>query len=126
MGAFHLFRFTHPDGRAKDWAWRIIQDETSVGFVEVRWGTQGRLSGMQRLSLKTTSIDDLKRRETAKCRKGYVLISLAAELDERGRLLREMPRAATPTKTHKPGPSALSPPVMDLSGIHSDIPSDWF
>ena len=60
---FELFRFTHPDGSAKEWAY----SETGGGLFEVRWGRAGHLVNAQAgVALRT-----VRQREQAKLRKGY-------------------------------------------------------
>jgi hypothetical protein len=60
---FELFRFTHPDGSAKEWAYA----ETGGGLYEVRWGRAGHLVNAQaRVALRT-----VRQREQQKLRKGY-------------------------------------------------------
>jgi hypothetical protein len=39
VSGFELYRYTHSDGTAKDWAWC---EHPGVG-MEVRWGRAGRL-----------------------------------------------------------------------------------
>jgi hypothetical protein len=38
---YELFRFTHPDGSAKEWGYAAMGSDS--GLYEVRWGKAGRL-----------------------------------------------------------------------------------
>ena len=65
MSGFELYRYTHADGSAKDWAWC---EHPGVG-MEVHWGRAGRL-------VQTTTYPPGKRRAVmertlAKQRKDY-------------------------------------------------------
>lgn len=60
---FHLYRFHHEDGSAKEWAIRTNED----GTFTVRWGKAGKLVQSNTRSQKWSGeVDDLIRRKTAK------------------------------------------------------------
>ena len=65
VSAFELYRYTHPDGSAKDWAWR---EQPGVG-MEVRWGRAGRL--VQKASYPPSQRRAIIERALAKQREGY-------------------------------------------------------
>ena len=50
MNRFELYRFLHPDGRAKEWAYR----ELGNGDAEIRWGPQRHLRQAQIKPLSLT------------------------------------------------------------------------
>ncbi|MBV5272093.1 MAG: hypothetical protein JZU52_00115 [Lamprocystis purpurea] len=62
---YALFRFTHPDGTAKDWAYAEMGN--GAGLYEVRWGKEGHLVQNQ-VGLTRATIN---KREAEKLGKGY-------------------------------------------------------
>ena len=62
MNAFRLYRFTHADGTAKEWAYRDLGD----GTAEIRWGPASRLRQAQ---VKPSAVARARAKE--KLRKGY-------------------------------------------------------
>ncbi len=64
---YHLYRFTHADGSAKDWAYAAL----GQGQAEMRWGPAHRLIHGQ---IKPLSI--ARQRAVQKLRKGYLALGL--------------------------------------------------
>ena len=62
---YELFRFTHPDGSAKEWGYAEMG--TGSGLFEVRWGKAGQL--VQNQIGLTRAI--VHQRRTEKMNKGY-------------------------------------------------------
>ncbi len=62
---YELFRFTHPDGSAKEWGYAEMG--TGSGLFEVRWGKAGHL--VQNQVGLTRAI--VHQRRDAKMKKGY-------------------------------------------------------
>ena len=75
MNRFELYRFRHPDGRAKEWAYR----ELGNGDAEIRWGPQRQLAHAQIKPLRLTL-----ERARAKVRQGYSYVG-SVWLDGLGR-----------------------------------------
>ncbi|NEX21803.1 hypothetical protein G3480_16045 [Thiorhodococcus mannitoliphagus] len=111
---FQLYRYTHADGSAKDWAWRRRQD----GSSEVRWGRAGQLS--QSRIYPASRYERLLRTVQAKLAKGYVDLGIR-ELDAHGRLIEPQPEPQ-----HAPSVPTPPTPDIDLSALDSDIDDDWF
>ena len=93
---YELFRFTHPDGSAKEWGYAEMG--SGCGVYEVRWGKAGRLVQNQ-LGLTLATI---QQRRAEKMKKGYQpvgrrLINPAGEV-------RPLPRSQPPTPEHPPAP----------------------
>jgi hypothetical protein len=110
-GAFERYRFTHPDGRAKDWAIRTNPD----GTCTTRWGPADRLTGMMtRAERYPGEVAALTRR---KLRKGYVLLD-RVELDGRARL--------TPRSAPRPTGTRSNAPRVDLSRVDTGRDDFWF
>ncbi|NEV60359.1 hypothetical protein [Thiorhodococcus minor] len=107
-GAFRIYRYHHPDGRAKDWAWREDPGRT----LTVRWGPAGRLA--QRKTYPATALQRVEQTLREKLRKGYVL------LDDQGRRLESVP-ASTPGI-----PGVEKGPSIDLSRIDTGVEDVWF
>ena len=63
---YALYRYTFPDGHAKEWA----LGERADGHLEVRWGHAGRL--VQQEQYPAARRTDLAHRVATKVRKGYV------------------------------------------------------
>jgi hypothetical protein len=62
MKAFELYRFTHADGTAKEWAYSDLGN----GQAEVRWGPEDQLRQSQVKPLR-----EAQGRAADKLRKGY-------------------------------------------------------
>ena len=91
---FDLYRLTHPDGSAKDWAYA----ETSTGLYEVRWGKQGRLVQRQ-VDLRLATV---RKREVEKLNKGYRY--LGRFLIDSGGTVGPRPGPPQPTPAPRPAP----------------------
>ena len=111
---FQLYRYTHADGSAKDWAWRRRQD----GSTEVRWGRAGHLA--QSRVYPADRFERVTATIRAKLAKGYVDLDLSM-LDAQGNLIEPQP-APSPM----PVTPTLPTPDIDLSSVDSDIDDDWF
>lgn len=99
MARFELYRYTHPDGSAKDWAVRRNDD----GSLTTRWGPTGPV-----LPQASTRRGDKLRLVRSKEHKGYMPIG-EVEIDTQGRVQPVGPAggtglAATPPE---PGEEAL-------------------
>ena len=68
MSGFELYRYTHLDGTAKDWAWC---EHPGTG-MEVRWGRAGRL--VQKATYPVAKRRTVLERALAKQRKGYCFV----------------------------------------------------
>ena len=124
MSDFELYRYTHPDGSAKEWAWR---EESGVG-MEVRWGREGRL--VQKAAYPLDQRRQVMQRALAKQRKGYRFVGWC-RIDEAGRPFDVRARPANPSaKPMRPEPRAAakpaSGPVPDLSKIDTGSDDYWF
>ena len=125
MSGFEIYRFTHSDGTAKDWAWC---EHPGVG-MEVRWGRAGRL--VQKTTYPASKRRTVMERALAKQRKGYCFLGWC-QIDSAGRPV-DLRRPATPSPNHdadrratpKPlrGPSL---PLPDLSQIETGMDDYWF
>lgn len=112
-GGFRIYRYHHPDGRAKDWAWREDPGRT----LTVRWGSAGRLA--QSKTYPASALHRVEQTLRGKLRKGYVLLGEHA-LDDAGRLLE-------PVSGSTPGlPGVESGPAIDLSQIDTGVEDGWF
>jgi hypothetical protein len=87
---FELYRFTHPDGTAKEWAYADLGNEQA----EIRWGPQGQLRQRQMKPLR-----EAWDRALQKVRKGYVKVGVVM-LDAVGTPVKP-PRPATLRTTSK-------------------------
>ena len=125
MSGFELYRFTHSDGTAKDWAWC---EHPGVG-LEVRWGRSGRL--LQKATYPASKRRMVMERALAKQRKGYCFLGWC-RIDSAGRpvdLRRpstpappgSADRRITPTTASEPGI-----PRIDLSRIETGSDDYWF
>ena len=65
MKSFELYRYNHPDGTAKEWAYSDLGD----GTAEIRWGAPYQLRQSQIKPLR-----EAQNRAEIKVRKGYRLI----------------------------------------------------
>ena len=124
MSDFELYRYTHPDGSAKEWAWC---ERPGVG-MEVRWGRAGRL--VQKAGYPPTRRREVIERALAKQRKGYRFVGWC-RIDDAGRPfdVRSQPPGPSnapprpePRATHK----AAGGPVPDLSTIETGTDDYWF
>jgi hypothetical protein len=125
VSGFELYRYTHPDGTAKDWAWC---EHPGVG-MEVRWGRSGRLA--HRATYPVAKRRMVMERALAKQRKGYCFLGWC-RIDASGRPV-DLRRPATPPQdntmdrrvTPKPisGPSL---PRIDLSQVETGSDDYWF
>lgn len=77
MMEFELYRFTHPDGSAKEWAYSVDAVDRK-GQHLVRWGKRNHLVGNQ-----PCTYDVVLKREREKLDKGYRHMGRAT-LDARG------------------------------------------
>ncbi len=111
-----LFRFTHADGSAKEWAWGRHPD----GSVEVRWGRAGRL--VQSATYPASRLAEVQRREQEKTRKGYVYQG-QARIAADGRPV-PVGSAGAVRPRHIDRPTAASP--IDLSRIETGGEDYWF
>lgn len=111
---YALYRYTFPDGHAKEWA----LGERADGHLEVRWGHAGRL--VQREQYPAARRADLARRVAAKIRKGYVAVGRVG-IDDAGR------PAAAIDPPHHVSPRLRSPiPHIDLSALDTGAADYWF
>jgi hypothetical protein len=125
VSGFELYRYTHSDGTAKDWAWC---EHPGVG-MEVRWGRAGRL--VQKMTYPPAKRRMVMERALAKQRKGYRFVGWC-EIDTFGRPV-DLRRPSTPSVTHhadrRTTPKQLSPPSIplpDLSKIETGTDDYWF
>ena len=77
---FELYRYTHPDGSAKDWAYSVATVDQKGRYL-VRWGKQNRLVGNQ-----PCIYDVVLKWEREKLDKGYRHIGRGT-LDAKGPIL---------------------------------------
>ena len=74
MKTFELYRFTHPDGTAKEWAYADLGN----GNAEIRWGPENQLRQSQ---VKPAYV--ARERAAEKLGKGYTFVG-SLLLDEQG------------------------------------------
>jgi hypothetical protein len=125
VSGFELYRYTHSDGTAKDWAWC---EHPGIG-MEVRWGRAGRL--VQKATYPIGQRRMLIEQALAKQRKGYCFVGWC-RIDSSGQpvALRRPPTPALindadQRTTPKPGvPPSL--PLPDLSQIETGRDDYWF
>jgi hypothetical protein len=125
VSGFELYRYTHSDGTAKDWAWC---EHPGVG-MEVRWGRAERL--VQNATYPTGKRRAIMERALAKQRKGYCFVGWC-RIDASGRPV-DLRRLSTPSVNHhadrRTTPKPLSPlsiPLPDLSKIETGTDDYWF
>ena len=125
MSGFELYRYTHADGTAKDWAWC---EHPGIG-MEVRWGRAGRL--VQKATYPTSQRRMVIERALAKRRKGYCFLGWC-RIDAAGRPL-ALRRPSTPAVNadadRRTAPKPPSPPLVplpDLSQIETGTDDYWF
>ena len=86
MRAFELYRFTHADGTAKEWAYSDLGN----GQAEIRWGPENQLRGFQVKPLR-----EAQGRAAEKLRKGYRFVG-TVWLDASGSRTSVPPSRPTP------------------------------
>ena len=124
MSHFELYRYTHPDGSAKEWAWR---EQPGVG-MEVRWSRAGRL--VQKAVYPPSRRREVIERALAKQRKGYHFVGWC-RIDEAGRPfdVRSLPPGPS-NAPPRPEPRAAAKPASvrlpDLSQIDTGSDDYWF
>ena len=123
MSDFELYRYSHSDGTAKEWAWR---EESGVG-IEVRWGRAGRL--VQQATYPLDQRRQVMQRALAKQRKGYRFVGWC-RIDPCGRPvdLRDPavgPREARAATPPRPVSTPLVPGI-DLSQVETGREDYWF
>ena len=125
VSGFELYRYTHSDGTAKDWAW---YEHPGVG-MEVRWGRTGSL--MQKATYPPGKRRMVMERALAKQRKGYRFLGWC-RIDAAGQPV-DLRRPSTPPveeamdRRTKPNPeSPPSIPLPDLSQIETGTDDYWF
>jgi hypothetical protein len=74
MKSYELYRFTHPDGTAKEWAWCDLGN----GQAEIRWGPADQLRQSQ-----VKPVHVARERAAEKLRKGYAFVG-SLLLNEQG------------------------------------------
>jgi len=116
---YELFRFTHPDGSAKEWGYAAMG--SGSGLYEVRWGKAGRLVHNQ-LGLTLATI---QQRRTEKMKKGYQpvgrrLINPAGEV-------KPLPRSQPPTPQRQPAPRRPPKrPAIDIAAFLGGDDGSYF
>jgi hypothetical protein len=115
---FELYRYTHTDGSAKEWAWCIQADG-----IAVRWGRAGRLVQQARYPL--TRRAEIEERARAKERKGYRYLGrYGIDADGRPVAVRAQPSRVN---TSKPKPTTKpNVPPIDLSKVETGGEDYWF
>jgi hypothetical protein len=122
---FELYRYSHSDGTAKEWAWR---EESGVG-MEVRWGREGRL--VQQATYPTSKRRMVMERALAKQRKGYRFVGWC-RIDPSGRPVdlrgpAVVPQGARADRPAPPRPASTPPaPGIDLSQVDTGREDYWF
>jgi hypothetical protein len=122
---FELYRYTHPDGSAKEWAWC---ERPGVG-MEVRWGRAGRL--VQKAVYPPSRRREVIERALSKQRKGYRFVGWCG-IDASGRPVGlhgptgarpddPASRCRTPRPIDKP-----TLPLPDLAKIETGSDDYWF
>ena len=123
MSHFELYRYTHADGSAKEWAWR---EQPGVG-MEVRWGRAGWL--VQKATYPLSRRRQVMQRALAKQRKGYRFVGWC-RIDPSGRPVDLRGSAVGPHEAHTVTPlrPASTPPApgIDLSQVETGREDYWF
>ena len=124
MSDFELYRYSHSDGTAKEWAWR---EDPGVG-MEVRWGREGRL--VQQATYLLSQRRQVMQRALAKQRKGYRFVGWC-RIDPSGRPVDLREPDAPPRETGRrpapPRPTSTTPvPGIDLSQVETGREDYWF
>jgi len=118
VSGFELYRYTHADGSAKEWAWCIQADG-----IAVRWGRSGRLVQQARYPL--TRRAEIEERARAKERKGYRYLGRYG-IDVEGRPVAVTTQTTRPSRsTPKPTRKSNVPPI-DLSKVETGSEDYWF
>lgn len=81
MKSFALYRYTHPDGTAKEWAYCNLGN----GMAEIRWGPSNQLRQSQ-----IKPLTEARERAQQKLSKGYLLIGTIL-LDDLGQRVKTQP-----------------------------------
>ena len=97
MRTFQLYRFTHTDGTAKDWAYCDLGN----GLAEIRWGPANQLRQSQ-----VKLMHEAERRAQAKLRKGYAYVCNIT-LDANGNTPRGTSAGVMPATKPTPQPVDL-------------------
>jgi hypothetical protein len=121
---FELYRYTHADGTAKEWAWRGHPD----AGIEVRWGRAGKL--VQTAVYPPSRHQEVIERALAKQRKGYRFVGWC-QIDDAGKPFDVRGRSAGPSHVPpRPKPHAAakpaSAPLPDLSAVETGSDDYWF
>ena len=98
MNAFELYRYTHPDGTAKEWAYCNLGN----GLAEIRWGPSNQLRQSQTKPLREARV-----RAEHKLGKGYRLVGTIL-LDDLGQRVKA--QAARPIRKNPVDLTALLGP----------------
>jgi hypothetical protein len=124
VSAFELYRYSHSDGTAKEWAWR---EESGVG-MEVRWGREGSL--VQKATYPLSQRRQVMQRALAKQRKGYRFVGWC-RIDPSGRPV-DLRQPDAPPREPAPRPAPQRPastplvPGIDLSQVETGREDYWF
>jgi hypothetical protein len=116
VSVFRLYRYVHPDGAAKDWAWGVVDGE-----IAVRWGRAGQL--VQQAVYPLAQRERVSARARAKVAKGYRALG-EARIDAQGR---PVPVTGDPYG-RKPERAAARPPAqsLDLARLETAGEDFWF
>ena len=98
MRRFELYRFTHEDGSAKEWAYH----DQGNGLALIRWGRAGQLRSQQEKPLRIAI-----ERAQEKRRKGYVHLGQVT-LDAQGRRVRRVTEPQKAEASSEPITKAVS------------------
>jgi hypothetical protein len=112
---FALYRYTHPDGSAKEWAWGEAGDT-----IAVRWGPAGHL--VQQAVYPRTQRDTVVQRAAAKEAKGYFYVGQFV-INADGRPLATERDATAKGVTPAGRPAA---PLIDLARLETGGEDFWF
>ena len=108
MKTFELYRFTHADGTAKDWAYCDLGN----GQAEIRWGAANLLHRAQ-----VKPLHEAERRAQEKLRKGYTYVC-DVTLDAHGNTPRARAAGATPAAAPAKTPVDLMSLLGDDDGFY--------
>jgi hypothetical protein len=116
---YALYRFTHADGSAKEWAWGQHPD----GKIEVRFGKAGRLGSCAMYPASDYGM--IAERARSKEHKGYVYVG--QRLIQRGCPVfadsNTGPEKPPPSEERKPEPNV---PFIDLAQVDPDGSNFFF
>ena len=107
-----LFRLTHPDGSAKDWAYPVDTSSASPAFT-VFYGRTG--AALRQTETPAAQCHDrnpareAERREAEKCVKGYQALGEFWLADNRRELHRVTPSGVVPASSALPPPAPAAP-----------------